>query len=135
MTHHIFYNHQCSKCQAHYIPFKRGIVCPSCGIAENDFFDFIPQAKFSMQFNQKVFNSYIPPAWYTSSLGDHVLLTLFYLFENHKASNEPFEKFSNEFLSRKDWKDQKYLEKHIYEISLELYKALMNKDLLKDSEK
>ena len=30
------YTHQCSKCEAFYIPYEKDIVCPNCGLNESD---------------------------------------------------------------------------------------------------
>lgn len=36
MSFHIMYDHQCLKCEAYYIPYKKGIVCPYCGLNEEE---------------------------------------------------------------------------------------------------
>tara|TARA_B100001123_G_scaffold267470_1_gene297773 strand:- start:910 stop:1233 length:324 start_codon:yes stop_codon:yes gene_type:complete len=99
MTIHIDYNHSCSGCEALYIPFDEGIVCPKCGLGEPETFDYIPQAVASMKFN-KADGRYRPGAWMVGSLGDHVLNLMFSLFDEFESEQQN-EEFSPEIICPK----------------------------------
>jgi hypothetical protein len=128
MTLHVHYDHQCPNCEAFYIPYDNEIPCPRCGLVETERFDFISEATASLQFN-KANGSYTPGAWYVSSLGDHILMVLFPLFD---AYEEPlhgdFLKFAADWHSKMDWGDQGYLGEHILRIAIRLAEALRLRD-------
>ena len=125
MTLHIMYNHKCPKCGAYYIPYDENVPCPNCGYMEKDRFDFIPRAVKSLKFNHEAYGSYIPFAWWISSLGDYIMDILFSLFQDFEDSGaEDFSKFAREFLSKINWKDHKYMEEHIYNIAMRVYEEL-----------
>ena len=54
MSLHIMYDHQCSKCKAFYIPYEKGIVCPNCGLNEDDIYDIVPQLAHSVTSGVKI---------------------------------------------------------------------------------
>jgi hypothetical protein len=128
LTLHIHYNHQYPKCEAYYIPFDNAVPCPNCGLVEEERFDFVPKAAGSIMFNLHEYGSYAPDGWGVSSLGDHILLILFGVFESFRLSRRSdFEVFTKERLSKAEYGDQKYLEKHIYEIAVRVYEEMQSR--------
>lgn len=123
MTLHIHYNHQCSACGAHYLPYEAKLPCPQCSQPAEMFFDFIERAAVSMEFNLANYRSFTSPAWFSGSLGDHVLWILFHLFDA-RCGYEPFAEFAADYLWKLEWGDQIYLRYHIYGIALRLYPRL-----------
>ncbi|MBC7328060.1 hypothetical protein H5T87_08095 [bacterium] len=118
MTLHIHYDHQCGGCGAYYIPYE-DVVCPNCGLYEEERYDFIPEAADSLLFNLERYSSFLPPAWAITSLADHILRILFIVFEGFRRSGEEdFSQFSKGLLEQGDWGEQPYLKDHIYLISL-----------------
>ena len=87
MTLHVHYDHQCPNCMAYYIPYDKDVPCPCCGFVEQERFDFIPQAAMSAHYNLETQGSYVPGAWYTGSLGDHILSLLFPLLEKYRTES------------------------------------------------
>ena len=128
MTIHINDSHKCPSCDAFYIPYDEEVPCPRCGkIEEFDFDLFIPIAVESLMFNKEQ-GSFVPPMWYISSFGDHVMHLLFPIFEAYEAEKKgDFRKFAEKHLSELDWGEQKYLEKHLLEIAVRLEKGLQEK--------
>jgi hypothetical protein len=125
MTLHVVYTHQCSACQAFYIPYE-SVPCPRCGAVEEERFDYIPQAAASLQFNKQG-GSYTPPAWWVGSLGDHILSLLFRLFDAYDQSGtaQSFADFVAEQLGQMQWGDQEYLRDHVRGIAVRV-RAYMN---------
>jgi len=126
MTLHINYNHQCAKCQAYYIPYKKNVPCPNCGFLEDEIFDYIPQALASLKYNLETEGSYLPPGWWAGSLGDHILFILFNIFEEFKTQKEQadFATFAEDALEKMQWGGQDYLKKHIHSIALRIYEEI-----------
>ncbi|WXG44038.1 MAG: hypothetical protein WED04_08405 [Promethearchaeati archaeon SRVP18_Atabeyarchaeia-1] len=125
MTLHINYDHRCPKCSAYYIPYDKDVPCPQCGVVEEERFDYIPKAAASLLFNLDNYGSYAPAAWWVSSLADHILLVLFPVFEQYRKSNhEDFDSFALDILSKSNWDEQKYLEKHVHRIAVRIYENL-----------
>jgi hypothetical protein len=127
MTLHVYYEHQCAGCRAYYIPYAPGVACPRCGRREAQVFDFVPQAAASLRFNLESYGSYLPPAWYSGSLGDHCLRLLFAAFEAYRTRPDPAEGFAD-CLERKlaamEWGDQLYLLGHVRDIALKVQAVL-----------
>ena len=129
MTLHVVYNHECPKCQAHYIPYD-DISCPNCGWHEEERFDYIPQAAGSVKYNLRRYGSYVPPAWWVGSLGDHILHILFYVFENYRQQTDTkdFSEYASIYLSRVNWGDQSYLRNHLAAIALRVHDEMEKED-------
>ncbi len=74
----------------------------------------------------------MPPAWWVSSLGDHILFILFHVLEEfrQKQKGMDFEEFVDVALSKMEWKDQQYLRKHIFQIAIRVYAELQNEGIL-----
>jgi hypothetical protein len=127
MTLHVYYEHQCAGCQAFFIPYQPGVRCPKCGQAAAEVFDFVPQAASSLRFNLASYGSYLPPAWYVGSLGDHCLRLLFAAFEAYRTRADQAEGFAD-CLERKltsmQWGEQTYMLGHVRDIALKVRAAL-----------
>lgn len=126
MTLHVVYNHECPDCGAYYIPYGEDVACPRCGLVEEERFDYIPQAAESVRFNLETYGSYVPPAWWVGSLGDHILLILFHLFETYRKEkeNRPFGDFATAMLDQMAWGEQEYLKGHVCAIAMEVHETL-----------
>jgi hypothetical protein len=123
MTLHVVYSYSCPQCQAHYIPYKADVVCPRCGAASTETFDYIPQAAQSIAYNLDRYGSYIPPAWWVGSLGDHILNVMFPVFERFRldGATTDFSEFALMGFSAMNWGDQLYLRDHIITIATLVY--------------
>jgi hypothetical protein len=126
MTMHVVYSHECSGCQAYYIPYDADVPCPRCGLVEEERFDYIPQAAQSMRYNRMDGGSYTPGAWWVGSLGDHILMLLFGMFDAYEAVRDeaPFEQFLDQRLAQMQFGDQEYLRAHLRGIALRVREAL-----------
>ncbi len=126
MTTHVIYNHQCSNCQAFYIPYDLYVVCPNCGVLEGERFDFIPQAIASLKINKEYEGSFTPGAWLIQSLGDHILHILFNILGGFEARvvDEDFGVFLERALSAMNWDGQIYLREHIRGIALKVRRGI-----------
>ena len=125
MTLHIPYTHECPQCSAFYIPFDETVRCPSCGLQEDKsatFDTFVEQAAHSAQFNLQSYGSYIPPAWWVGTFGDHILHLLFPILEYHRTLKVPksFAVVAREAVDQMEWGDQEYVREHFYQIALEV---------------
>lgn len=119
MTLHVVYSYSCPQCQAHYIPYTADVVCPRCGAASTETFNYIPQAAQSINYNLARYGSYQPPAWWVGSLGDHILNVMFPVFERFRLqeSTTDFSEFALMSLSAMNWGDQLYLRDHVVTIA------------------
>ncbi len=126
MTMHVVYSHECENCKAFYIPYDPDVPCPRCGQVEEERFDYIPQAAASMRVNQMSGGSYTPGAWWVGSLGDHILLLLFGVFDAYEAEPErpAFEQFLYQRLAQMQWGDQEYMRDHLRGIALSVRDGL-----------
>ena len=124
MTMHITYDHQCAKCGAFYIPYDE-VPCPNCGLIESERFDFIPQAADSAMFNLEEYQSYVPPAWWTGSYGDHILSLLFSILEQQREEpDKPFPSIARSFVDEVEWGDQGYGKEHLYNIAIRVHEQI-----------
>ena len=125
MTLHVPYDHQCPACGAYYIPYDDDVPCPNCGLVEDERFDFIPQAANSALFNIRHYGSYVPPAWYVGSLGDHILRLLFLIFDAYEQSGATdFPTFAQAAVDRMCWGNQQYLANHVRDIAIRVYEEV-----------
>ena len=114
MALHIVYDHQCAACEADYIPYDQDVSCPQCGTLEAERFDFIPQAAKSLRFNKSKDGTFLPPAWWATSLGDQLLGLLFPLFETSDVDRPAdFDAFAKAWLASMDWGHRPYLMNHV----------------------
>jgi hypothetical protein len=131
MTLHIDYDHSCSNCKAHYIPYDENVPCPNCKIVEEERFDFIPEAVMSMVFNKVDDGFFTPVAWWIGSFADHILMLLFQLFDSYESQQDnklQIEDFASTWLSDIDWEDHPYLQDHVYSIVMRVAKELYESD-------
>jgi hypothetical protein len=124
---HVVYSHECETCKAYYIPYDTDVPCPRCGKVEIERFDYIPQAAASMRVNKSSSGTYTPGAWWVGSLGDHILMLLFGIFDAYEAQQQggaPFEQFLEQRLAQMQWGDQAYLGAHLRGIALRVRQEL-----------
>ncbi len=119
MTLHVVYSYSCPQCEAHYIPYTAEVVCPRCGAASTETFDYIPQAAQSIAYNLERYGTYIPPAWWVGSLGDYILSVMFPVFERFRVqtATTDFSEFALMSFSAMNWGDQQYLRDHVIRIA------------------
>lgn len=129
MSLHIIYTHQCSNCEAYYIPYAKGVKCPRCGIEEDDkeAYEVISQIVESANYQKSRYGVYTPLAWWNGSYADHIAFYLFKLFDKYdKQKEKDFNEFSLDFIMNSQWKDQEYAKHHIYDIAQEVFQKLKN---------
>jgi hypothetical protein len=133
ITPHIDYTHKCPKCDSWYIPYDESVPCPSCGLVEQERFDFISKAVGACRYNLSNFESYIPPAWFVGSLGDHILHLVFPLLEIDRkySTGQSFSILARSMLEQLEWGDQPYLRDHVYSIALRIHEELEDDSFLK----
>jgi hypothetical protein len=126
VTMHVVYSHECPNCKAYYIPYDADVPCPRCGQLEEERFDYIPEAAASMQVNKMNGGSYTPGAWWVGSLGDHILMLLFGLFDAYEAQQGQagFEQFLDQQFAQTQWGDQEYMRDHLRGIALRVRQEL-----------
>ena len=109
----------CPKCSVELIPFKINFKCPNCGESVGEFLDFVAGIFDAMDYHKEKYGNFMPPAWYTGSLVDHVSQIVFRMFDaiEAKKPDNP-ELFIKEFLDKGDWSGYKYRHKHTEEIAL-----------------
>jgi hypothetical protein len=85
---------------------------------EKERFDFIPLAVDSALFNLER-GSYLPPAWWVGTYGDHVLKLVFEMLELHRINDkgEDFETIARSYVDRAKWGDQPYAKEHVFRIA------------------
>ncbi|MEA1892188.1 MAG: hypothetical protein U9N33_05685 [Campylobacterota bacterium] len=125
MSLHIMYDHQCSRCEAFYIPYEEGIVCPNCGLDEDEVNDIVPQLANSANYQMDMHGFYTPIAWWTGSFGDHVALLIFKVLDKFYAQEEKgFKEIAKEHFNSSDWGTQQYMKNHIRDLSYKVYLAI-----------
>lgn len=121
MPHHVVFDHQCPACEAEYIPYDADVPCPNCGKVEEKRFDFVAEALKSLRFNQQRDGTFLPPAWWATSLGDQVLGILFPLFEEADVEKpRDFDAFAVAWLEDQDWGHRTHLKDHVLQIARRL---------------
>jgi len=122
------YDHQCSKCEAFYIPYEKGIVCPNCGLDEEKKYDIVPELATSANYQMREMGFYTPIAWWTGSFGDHVALLIFQVLDAFHAQKEKsFQEFSLEYFDKSKWGNQLYMKNHIRDLSYKVFSELQKK--------
>lgn len=129
MSLHIMYDHQCSECEAYYIPYEKGIVCPNCGLDEEDIYDIIPELAHSAKYQMDTMGFYTPIAWWIGSFGDHIALIIFQILDAYSDQEEgkEFQEVALEYCNNRTWGNQLYMKDHICEISYKVFLALQGK--------
>ena len=127
MSLHIMYDHQCSKCEAYYIPYEKDIVCPNCGLNEEEVYDITPRLAYSAKYQMDTHGFYTPIAWWTGSFGDHVALLIFKVLDKfYNQKNKSFEEVALEHFDSSKWGDQLYMKNHMRELSYKVYLEIEN---------
>ena len=122
------YDHQCSKCEAYYIPYEKGIVCPNCGLDEEEIYDIVPKLANSANYQMDTMGFYTPIAWWTGSFGDHVALLIFQVLDAYNAQKEKsFPEFALEYFDKSKWGNQLYMKEHIRALSYKVFLELQKK--------
>ena len=86
MSYHMkLEEYSCPDCKAEYIPYEKGLPCPSCKIIPTDiseeYFGFIDNLIVSLRINKMSCGRYIPDAWYIGSMSDNLQSIFFRLFQ------------------------------------------------------
>lgn len=122
-------NYECPRCTSQFLPYKIGIECPNCGMKiENEdieeYSDVITAIIGSMKMHKSMYGRYIPGAWYTGNIMDHVQGIIYQIFdamEEVKPENE--RQYLEDLLENKfNWGEQQYLCGHIKDIAIEVHK-------------
>jgi hypothetical protein len=123
------YDHQCSKCEAYYIPYEKGIVCPNCGLDEEELYDIVPELAQSANYQMDTVGKYTPIAWWTGSFGDHVALIIFQILDAYTNQEEgkKFREVASEYCDNRTWGNQLYMKNHIKELSYKVFLELTDK--------
>ena len=122
MSLHIMYDHQCSKCEAYYIPYEKGIVCPNCSAEENEVFDVVSRLVESANYQMSTTGMYEPLAWWIGSLGDHIALLVFKSLDKfYNQEEKDFMEIAEIYFNSTDWGSQQYLKNHIRDIANKVY--------------
>lgn len=129
MSLHIMYNHQCSKCEAFYIPYENGIVCPNCGLNEDEIYDIVPQLANSANYQMDTMGFYTPIAWWTGSFGDYVAVIIFQILDayNNQEDEKEFQEIAFVYCNNRTWGKQLYMKDHIRDLSYNVFLALNEK--------
>ncbi len=113
---------KCSKCSLLYIPFRKNFCCPNCGEPAKEFFDFIPEIIYSMNYHKRRYGRFFPYGWYVGSLTNHIQETIFLLFDKIEEVKPADPKgFIISSLDNMDWSHQPYLKNHVKDIVLAVY--------------
>jgi len=128
MSLHIMYDHQCLKCEAFYIPYEKAIVCPNCGLDEEEIYDIVPKLANSANYQMDTMGFYTPIAWWTGSFGDHVALLIFQVLDAfHTQEEKSFQEFALEYFDKSKWGNQLYMKEHIRALSYKVFLELQKK--------
>jgi hypothetical protein len=113
----------CQNCKVPFIPFKKNITRPNCGIPTDEHFDFIPSLIISMKAHKMEYGSFMPDCWIRSSLTEHIQQLIFRIFDslNHQQPKDG-EGFIIDVINKGlNFRDQEYLRKHTEDIALAVY--------------
>ena len=128
MSLHIMYDHQCSKCEAFYIPYEKDIVCPNCGLNEEEPYDIVPDLVHSAKYQMDTMGFYTPAAWWTGSFGDYVALIIFQILDAYNNQEEKkFQEIAFEYCNNRTWGNQLYMKDHLRDLSYSVFLALNEK--------
>jgi hypothetical protein len=119
------YTHQCSNCEAYYLPYKERICCPKCGLDEKEVYDVISELVQSANYQMDMNGFYTPLAWWNGSYADHVALYLFQLFDAYyEQSEKEFKEFCLAYINNSDWGDQEYAKLYTFDVACEVFYQL-----------
>lgn len=134
--HHRKPNYDCPRCTSLFLPYKKGIQCPNCGMAVEDedtkeYLDVVDLIAGSMVIHKSQYGMYSPGAWYTGSMMDHIQGITYRIFDSMEHYAKPGEEkqYLVDLLEKKfTWDGQEYLEAHIREIALEVFEIYKAKN-------
>jgi len=123
---------RCSKCTARFIPFRKENLCPDCGcgIESDEYLNFIKRLAGSMEINKVTYGFYHPPVWLNNRFSDRIQSLTFNVFEAlEQAKPKDGKAFLSHLINKKlnFATDEKYLAKHLEDITLEVYKIYKEK--------
>ena len=122
MSLHIMYDHQCSECEAYYIPYDEDIVCPNCGKDEEKALNIVTELTKSAQYQMNTMGFYSPIAWWTGSFGDFVALLIFKVLDEFYAQKDKdFKEIAESHFNSREWGTQLYMKNHIKDLSYKVY--------------
>lgn len=126
MSMHIMYNHQCTNCEAYYIPFDKDVVCPNCGANEEELAEgIISRIVSSANYQKEMFGIYTPIAWWQGSFGDYVALLIFKVLDAYEEQEEySFTEFAQIHFDKRQWGNQLYMKSNIFELSCKVFEEL-----------
>ena len=126
MSLHIIYDHQCIKCEAYYIPYDKDVVCPNCGVNEEEIAEgIVSRIVSSANYQKEMFGIYTPIAWWTGSLGDHIALLIFQCLDAFEEQSEnSFTEFAQIYFDKRQWGNQLYMKSNIYGLSCRVFEVL-----------
>ena len=125
MSSHIYYDHQCQKCKAFYIPYEKDIVCPNCGLNEKEIYDIVPEIVGSAEYHKVTTGSYTPLAFFISSLGDRISLQIYRVLDAfYKQDKKNFQEFSKDYFNNMEWKEHLYMKNHLCDLSYKVFLEL-----------
>lgn len=136
--HHNKPNYECPRCTSVFLPYKKGIQCPNCGMAIEDadteeYLGTVDLVAGSMKIHKSMYGRYTPGAWYTGNIMDHVQGIIYQIFdamETTKPENE--EQYLADLLENKfGWGEQQYLCGHIKGIAIEVHKLYKDREFSK----
>lgn len=128
MTYHFFScdTHQCSQCEAFFLPFEQGLPCPRCGEPATEFHDFLAEAIAGLTIHKRQYGRFSPGAFFVGGFAEHVFLLLCNSLDAIDGAAN-FEEAMRRHLDDCEWGDQQYLRSHVYDIAVRIDKKLREK--------
>lgn len=123
MTVHSDVDNKCKYCDTPFVPIPELPTCPKCQRKSDVIFaDFVKDTIFSAQFNVSHYHSFIPPAWYVGTIGDHYYNIAFRFLDyvcaelrarkrnllSRKFSEAQIDLLASQFLEMLDFGEQSY---------------------------
>lgn len=132
-------NYQCPKCKSFFLPYKKGIQCPNCGMAVKDadakkYLDVIDLIASSMEIHKKKHGMYFPGGWYIGDFMDKVQYIIYRAFDSMEHFAKPGEekKYIMKMLGdKRNWEDFPYQGKHMEDIASEVFEIYKAKNFSK----
>lgn len=125
-----FKAHGCTRCNASYILFKKGALCPNCRnqdhVQTHEHYMFIPALLRVMQSHKRKYNRYSPDVWFVDSVCDEISKICFHIFDRLEAEdgNDHGDRIKK-ILDEVNWRKRGHLKIHSREIIAELHKQYL----------
>lgn len=129
MTQHLYFDHKCASCEAHYIPFDQ-IPCPKCGTIEEERQDSAIKsiASAARYHKNSVWTAgqdqYTPIAWATMTFGDHIGYQVFQALDTY-GDEENIRSACEENLVKHPEEDAWYF-RHLVDVIVKVKEELDN---------